>query len=414
MKNLLKVIGLLFVASSVKATGFVPYIPSTSTYQGDSSVINIASGTICKVYGNGAGLTGIQTASSSTYATIASTATNWIGSANYLPYTGGTGPLSLGYAASFSSLTVTGSTVSFNGVKYQFPASQSASTYLGTDGSGNLTWSSPPGGGTVNSGTTGQVAFYSSVGTVISGTSTITVSSGVVSLNSNKITNLANGTASTDAAAFGQVPVLKVPTVQILTSGTAATYTTPTSPTPLYLHIRMVGGGGGGGGASSGGGNGGNTVFGSSLTAGGGTAGGAGASAGGLGGTNTVLAGPTVIENQAGSSGMGFQAGSSANDVFIAGALGGDSRMGFGGHLGSANGSGENAPANGGGGGQSDGTTEGSPSYSGAGGGSGGYIDAIISSPSSTYTYTIGAGGTAGSSAGTGGSGVIIVEAHYQ
>jgi hypothetical protein len=52
-------------------------------------------------------------------------------------------------------------------------------------------------------------------------------------------------------------------------------------------------------------------------------------------------------------------------------------------------------------------------------GAAGGYLDAIIGSPSSTYSYAVGAAGsggsagTSGNSGGSGGSGVIIVEEHY-
>ena len=49
-------------------------------------------------------------------------------------------------------------------------------------------------------------------------------------------------------------------------------------------------------------------------------------------------------------------------------------------------------------------------------GGAGGYIDAIISAPSATYSYSIGAGGTAGTgtyAGGAGAAGIIIVEEHY-
>ena len=57
--------------------------------------------------------------------------------------------------------------------------------------------------------------------------------------------------------------------------------------------------------------------------------------------------------------------------------------------------------------------------YSGSGGGAGGYIDALITSMSATYAYTVGAagsGGTGGSGylGGSGGSGYIEVIEYYQ
>jgi hypothetical protein len=86
------------------------------------------------------------------------------------------------------------------------------------------------------------------------------------------------------------------PTQQRLTSGTAATYTTPAGV--LYLRVRMVGGGGGGGGSSNGGGagaaggTGGTTSFGAALLACvGGTGGGAATgTVGGGGGTSSISA----------------------------------------------------------------------------------------------------------------------------
>jgi hypothetical protein len=57
---------------------------------------------------------------------------------------------------------------------------------------------------------------------------------------------------------------------------------------------------------------------------------------------------------------------------------------------------------------------------SGMGGGAGGFVDAIIFSPSATYTYTVGSGGAGGSAGtngnagGAGAAGIIVVEEHYQ
>ena len=99
------------------------------------------------------------------------------------------------------------------------------------------------------------------------------------------------------AASNGSAGASTAPTYQVFTSG-SSTYTTPTSPSPLYLIVTVVGGGGGGGGGggtgASAGGNGGNSTFGSSLlTANGGTGGGrgdngSGGGLGGAGGTATI------------------------------------------------------------------------------------------------------------------------------
>jgi hypothetical protein len=55
-----------------------------------------------------------------------------------------------------------------------------------------------------------------------------------------------------------------------------------------------------------------------------------------------------------------------------------------------------------------------------SGGGGGGYAEKMISSPSATYSYSVGAGGAGGTGGGTGGgiggagnAGVIIVTAYF-
>jgi hypothetical protein len=100
------------------------------------------------------------------------------------------------------------------------PAAQgAASTFLQNNGSGTLSWVSG-GSGTVNSGTATHLSYYATSttavsdanGQTISGTYTfsggagaLTLSSSTIAMGGNKITGLANGTASTDAAAFGQI-----------------------------------------------------------------------------------------------------------------------------------------------------------------------------------------------------------------
>lgn len=188
------------------------------------------------------------------------------------------------------------------------------------------------------------------------------------------------------------------PTQQVFKTGTAATYTRPTSPTPFQLRIRMVGGGGGGQGSGSAslgnGGAGGDTSF-STLIAKG--------SAGNAGGT-----GGTGGNRLSGATGGPALQGVATGNLSVPG---GPSPFG-------GCGNGSAAVANtgaGGGGGISIGAI-----VAGTGGGSGEYLEGLINSPASTYTYTIGAGGTAGT-AGTGGSagfagasGIIIVDEFYQ
>lgn len=197
------------------------------------------------------------------------------------------------------------------------------------------------------------------------------------------------------------------------------TYTTPVSPTPLYLEIEMSGGGGGGGGngtsGGSSGGPGGITTFGTSLLIANGGAAGllgttVGGGMGGAGGTATINSGPTGISITGGS-------GDDLSDVSGAsGTGGGDNALGGG--AGQGNPTAKVGSSNTGGGGG--GAVGSSTLNGGGGGGAGGYIKTLITSPSGTYFYTVGVAGTAGT-AGTagkvgaaGGSGIVIVKEFYQ
>lgn len=221
------------------------------------------------------------------------------------------------------------------------------------------------------------------------------------------IANWGNGTTITDQT-------VRTPTVQVLTSGSSATYTRPAGVT--HLHVRMVGGGGGGGGGGTGspgaGTNGTATTFactaaGINWSAGGGQGGGnGGAQNGGNGGTNTFTGG--IGQSLAGTYGAH---GTGATT----GGIGGVSPFGGGGSA-SSNGIGGSAAIANSGSGGGGGSASTNP---GGGGGSGGYIDGWIISPDPTCTYTIGAKGTAGTAGtGAGGSadgatGVIYVTEYY-
>ena len=230
----------------------------------------------------------------------------------------------------------------------------------------------------------------------------------------------------TGAAATGFI----APTVQTFTSG-SGTYTLPTGPTPAFIKVRMIGGGGGGGGigdTNSGGnaGGGGTSLFGTSLLSAGGGGGGNGPASGGEGtsSTNTINTPAITVVNVKGSNGGGgvLRNGSTASQIIggfgASGALGG----GGGSRAVSAGAytSGDAGQTNTGGGGSGASTGSVSTTGNGTGGGaSGSYLEAIIASPSSSYSYTVGAGGTAGTAGtngqagGVGGSGVIIVEEYY-
>ena len=67
-----------------------------------------------------------------------------------------------------------------------------------------------------------------------------------ISPNSTLIVNLYNNTTANGqwtTLTNSTVPAINAPTVQTFLSG-SGTYTTPTSPTPLYLKVTMIGGGG--------------------------------------------------------------------------------------------------------------------------------------------------------------------------
>lgn len=210
-----------------------------------------------------------------------------------------------------------------------------------------------------------------------------------------------------------------LPTIQTFTSG-SGTYTTPAGV--KYIVVQMCGGGGGGGASSTGtptaGGSGGNTTFGSSfLTANGGTApaASAGGVAGGLGGSFTLNA-PAI--------GVGFNGGDGGSGAYLsgttgdnAGSSGGSNPFGGSPTGGAANVAGKAGYANTGAGGSGGGIGATGTATVGPGGGAGGYIYAIINTPNSTYPYSVGVGGTAGTgytNGGAGAAGIIIVTEYYQ
>lgn len=217
-------------------------------------------------------------------------------------------------------------------------------------------------------------------------------------------------------------PTYTPPLITQYTSG-SGTFTRTGSPT--HLKITILGGGGGGGGASDGSGSAGTTGGSSTwsvaggaaiVTAAGGT-GGAPTSSGGAGGAPTVGGAATAIYSMTGNSGgVGTLTGL---DYSPAG-HGGTGPFGGGassGGVGGADGAAGVANSGSGGGGATH-APNATQRYDGGGGGAGAMVVFILTSPSATYDWAVGAGG-AGSTGnanngGAGGSGRITVEEIYQ
>jgi hypothetical protein len=192
------------------------------------------------------------------------------------------------------------------------------------------------------------------------------------------------------------------PTYTTLTSAGTGTYTTPAGAKRLV--VWMVGAGGAGGGTSTGG-NGSQSVFGT-TTAQPGRGGGAAGSSCSLGSTGTGGTG--------GATGTGTQVdrvagGGGASSGTTAGAPGGATVYGGTG-LGNPSGAGGAAvqSSGAGGGGESTGGANGG----GCGGGAGEYVLFVVNNPASSYTYTVGTGGTV-TSGGPGSNGKIVVQEEY-
>lgn len=225
------------------------------------------------------------------------------------------------------------------------------------------------------------------------------------------------GTAGVSTATF------TAPTRQIFTSGTAQTYTTPTSPrTPLILKITVIGGGGGGGAGaniSAGSGGGGGGAGGASIawvtspsstytyTVGGaGSAGVTGGAAAGNGGTSSF--GSTIASASGGTGGVSGNGVNTAPGNGGAGGVGSSGTVNMGGGGGNPGDFGVTAVVAGSGGGGG--------TVSGEFGGGGGYSvsgAATVGGAGGNYGGG-GGGGSAQANGGIGAVGIIVVEEFYQ
>lgn len=211
-----------------------------------------------------------------------------------------------------------------------------------------------------------------------------------------------------------------LPSRQVLTSGTSYTTGTQSGQRARQLRIRMVGGGGGGQACNvaalgGNGGAGGDTSFNNVVAKGGSGGTSFTAPSGGTGGTG--LASLRI----AGGSGVGgsaynppnpaqTQIGSPAGAASPFGGAGGGSVRNGG------NAASPNSGSGGGGGNYADTVAGGQVQAVGGSGAAGEYVEIIINNPSATYSYVVGAAGTAGTGTypgGSGGAGIIIVDEFY-
>lgn len=197
------------------------------------------------------------------------------------------------------------------------------------------------------------------------------------------------------------------------------TYTTPSGV--KYLRIYMIGGGAGGQGSGTTpvdpAGNGNQTVFGTSLLTASGGSRPVGANANGGTGGSGIINSPATGNIFSGGEGASGGALNAAGSRFVGGAGGEAPHFGGAGKNSVYSSAGSSGRF--GAGGQGGGNNAINGVVSGAGGGAGGYLEAVITSPATSYTYTVGSvanGGTAGVSGfagGQGGAGIIIVEEYY-
>lgn len=215
------------------------------------------------------------------------------------------------------------------------------------------------------------------------------------------------------------------PNTIIHVGGQSGTYTPTSSPrAPLYIRVRAIGGGGGGGGAAASGatagGDGGDTVFGSYTAAGGGGGNlGDGSPSTGDGGVPRANSGSPDIDLKGawGTSQICLTNDYPAPTGTKATYMGGNGGNGvFGGAGRSLNNTTASPGADNTGGGGGGAGADPATYFGGGGGASGSYFEQIIANPTAT-SYSVGAGGAAGTgtiSGAAGGSGFLIIEEHFQ
>jgi hypothetical protein len=305
---------------------------------------------------------------------------------------------------------------------------------------GTDTWLATDTGWLINYTTVGAVAVTAPQATgnfaiwdatvCASGTGNVTITPTTSTINGAATFVLVPGQCShvySDSANYqATTNTRKNPTTSFVTAGahtggfganSSGTYTTPINAT--WIEIWMVGGGGAGGGSGGTGGNGGNTCWnttGAACTtpvyqAGGG--GGGAATTTGTGGTAGTIAGSsTCTIALAGTPGTGAPNNGISGSTSSGGAGGDSIRLGHGASA-IGNTTGQTAQADTGSGGQGSGSA--ATVISAGGGASGAMCYVLLTAPAATYTYAVGAAGTAAGApaGGAGASGQIFVIEHY-
>jgi hypothetical protein len=355
--------------------------------------------------------TGTTTGTSSTTLTLNSTVTGVVGVGSHV--ISGSGISSGCWITSFTpnvaaSVTFTGS---ISGTTLTVTSVSSGTLAVGQALSTSST--------TSTSSTLPSIVYYVPGSGTLGGAGTYYLSSSATQAST---TLYAYALASGSVLAMSVYPFATTSSTTIgFATPTYGVYTVPTNC--KYLYIEMVGGGGAGGGTynASAGGTGGNTTFGTSLLTTNGGAGGQLANGGSLNYLGT--GGTAAITSTSGVSGIAITGANGNIWGYTCGGSGGTSPFGgagVGSFNGSTNTSGRqaiNGSPNSGSGGGGWGTNN--LSYTGGvGGGAGGYIKAYITSPSSTYNYSVPIGGNGSIDSfvyisGNGGSGVIIVTAFF-
>ena len=144
----LTVVGNAYISGSATVASLTQALPVKSTAAGNlfNAAINLNSSDVAGLLSVANGGTGTTTLGNLTLGTNLSFSS---GDGKGI-LIGTSTAISLSSSPSFSGLTVSGSTI-LNGITYNWPGSQSAGSFLKTDGNGNLTWASTSGGGAASS-----------------------------------------------------------------------------------------------------------------------------------------------------------------------------------------------------------------------------------------------------------------------